>query len=379
MGDTRLSPGREPAPAFSPFTPATTPAAAGFYTLDLRTGLVECDDQTYLLHGLDPSAPPRMESFLARVPIDDLPALTKALADLSTACGEYRVEYRIAVEGGGLRSMEACGRVLAGPDGAPSRMIGVVTDTSVHRAQHDVVREFAVRLQRHMMPGALAAVPGVELAARYLPATDGLLIGGDWYDLVPRPDGTAVLVIGDVQGHGVEAACFMGQLRAGLRAYLAEGHELARTMAMTNAMLHGEHRLGEEGLFASCCLAGLAPGGQRVEVCCAGHLPPVVAVPGYAPWFAEAPAGLLLGVAADSAYETATAPLPPGSTLLMCTDGLLESGPGDLDAGLARVLPVLTAGHGTALGQLADELVAAARPGAERFDDIAVLLARMAV
>jgi hypothetical protein len=62
----------------------------------------------------------------------------------------------------------------------------------------------------------------------------------------------------------------------------------------------------------------------------------------------------------------------------MCTDGLLESGPGDLDAGLARVLPVLTGGHGTALPRLADELVAAARPGAERFDDIAVLLARTA-
>lgn len=377
MSDIRLSPGREPAPAFSPFTPATTPAAAGFYTLDLRSWLVECDEQTYLLHGLDPAAPPRLDSFLARVPVDDLPALMKAIADLSSACGEYRVEYRVAVSGG-LRSMEACGRVLAGPDGRPSRMIGVVTDTSAHRAQHDVVREFAVRLQRHMMPGSLAEVPGVELEARYLPATDGMLIGGDWYDLVPRPDGSAVLVIGDVQGHGVEAACFMGQLRAGMRAYLSEGHELARTMAMTNAMLHGEHRLGEEGLLASCCLAAFEPGGHRAEICCAGHLPPVVAVPGYDPWFAEAPVGLLLGVDPGSSYETATAPLPQGSTILLCTDGLLESGPGDLDAGLARVLPVLSGGHRTGLGALADELVAAARPGADRFDDIAVLLARTA-
>lgn len=377
MSDIRLSPGRDPVPVFSPFTPATTPATAGFYTLDLRTWRVECDEQTYRLHGLDPETPRRLDSFLARVPTDDLPALMKAVSDLSSACGEYRVEYRVAAPGG-LRSMEACGRVLAGPDGTPSRMIGVVTDTSEHRAQQDIVREFAVRLQRHMMPGSLAEVPGVELAARYLPATDGMLIGGDWYDLVPRPDGSAVLVIGDVQGHGVEAACFMGQLRAGLRAYLTEGHELARTMAMTNAMLHGEQRLGEEGLLASCCLAAFSPGAFRAEICCAGHLPPVVAVPGYDPWFAEAPTGLLLGVAGDSAYETASAPLPPGSTVLMCTDGLLESGPGDLEAGLARVLPVLTGGHRTGLGVLADELVAAARPGAERFDDIAVLLARTA-
>jgi hypothetical protein len=378
MNGVQLSRGREAGPAFSPFLPATTPVVAGFFTLDLVTWAVECDDQTYALHGVDPGAPPRLESFLDRVPRPDLPAVLEAINELTKGCGDYRVEYRIARGDDDLRAMEARGRVLGGDDGTPRRMIGIVTDTSDYRAQRDAEHEFAARLQRQMLPSSLVSVPGMRFAARYKPATDGMLIGGDWYDIVPRPDGSVVLVIGDVQGHSVEAACFMGQLRAGLRAFLGEGHELARALAMTNRMLISEYRPGEDGLFASCCLAALMPGGRELRTCTAGHLPPAVASARAEPSIPDVPAGLLLGVEPDVSYRTVSLPLPPDSTVFLCTDGLLECGPGDLEAGLDRVLPVLAAGHATDLEDLADLLVAAAAPQPVRHDDIAVLLARVA-
>jgi hypothetical protein len=376
MDGVHLLRGRAAELAFSPFPPSLIPTVTGFYTLNLATWEVQCDDQTYTMHGLDPGAVPRLETFLERVPPNDMPDLLAAISNLSQACGDYRIEYRIVHRDGSLRSMEARGRVLAGENGLPQRMIGIALDTSEYRAQRDAEHEFATRLQHQMLPNVLAGVPGIATAARYLPATAGMLIGGDWYDAVPRPDGSLALVIGDVQGHSVQAACVMGQLRTALHAFLSEGHRLDEALTMTNRMLTAEAAGIGDDLFASCCVVSLSPSGGELQACRAGHPPPAVATPEGGVRLLDLPAGLLLGVEPDTRYELQTVPMPTGSTVFLCTDGLLETGCGDLKVGLERVIPVLAAGAGQDLDVLADELIETAQPVSARHDDIAVLVAR---
>jgi len=377
MDGVQLQRGREAGLGFLPFPPAATQVVAGFYTLDLATWDIQCDEQTYEMHGLLPGGPPRLDTFLERVPPTDMAPLLAAIGELSKACGDYRIEYRIIRGDGSVRSMEARGRVLAGDDGLPRRMIGIATDTSEWRAQRDAEHEFATRLQRQLLPSALSTVPGVSVVARYLPATTGMLIGGDWYDAVPRPDGSVALVIGDVQGHSIEAACLMGQLRTGLHAFLSEGYPLDQALAMTNRMLITENRSVEDGLFASCCVASLSPETGEMLACRAGHIAPSVIGPGGGTRYIDLLPGLLLGVDARAAYETTAVRIAPTSTVFMCTDGLLETGSGDLDVGMRRVLPVLRGGADMDLQILADQLVATAQPVSDRHDDIAVLLARL--
>ena len=356
------------------FLTAATPAPTGFYTLDLATWDIHCDEQTYAIHGVS-FGEARLEAFVARVPPADLPDLLVAIGDLSRACGDYLIEYRIIQTDGSTRSMEARGRVLAGPDGSPLRMIGIVIDTSEHRAQRDAEHELATRLQHHLLPSVLADLPGIVTAARYLPATSGMLIGGDWYDAVPRPDGSLALVIGDVQGHSVEAACVMGQLRTALHAFLGEGHPVDRALAMTNRLLAADNRHVADGLFASCTIASITPDGL-LQSCRAGHLPPLtVGLDGEARLL-DLPDGLLLGIDPKAEYRAVEEPFVPMSTVFLCTDGLLETGCRDFDIGLRRVLPVLSVGRRADLEVLADDLLATAEPASARRDDIALLLAR---
>ena len=100
-------------------------------------------------------------------------------------------------------------------------------------------RELTDGLQRSMLPTLGPEIPGMEVAARYIPTGGGLQVGGDWYDMIPLPAGRIALVIGDVQGHDVRAAGLMGQLRIALRAYAAEGHRPDAVLSRASRFLHG--------------------------------------------------------------------------------------------------------------------------------------------
>src|SRR5919197_34463 len=129
--------------------------------------------------------------------------------------------------------------------------------------------ELALALQRGMLPRDLPAACRFHLAVRYAPACHGLNVGGDWYDAFALPDGRIGLAIGDVQGHNIEAAAFMGQVRAGLRALASVTGEPGELLARTNDLLLA---LGTD-LFATCTFMRLDPASGVLESARAGHIP----------------------------------------------------------------------------------------------------------
>ena len=128
--------------------------------------------------------------------------------------------------------------------------LGALLGQMLDRARlRDVERELASELQRGLLPRALAQAPGLVSTARYLPATDGMQVGGDWYDVIRLSADRMGLVIGDVQGHNVHAASTMGQLRNALRAYAAEGHDAVSVVSRSNRLMADI----DPDAFATCC------------------------------------------------------------------------------------------------------------------------------
>ncbi|MGP3734714.1 SpoIIE family protein phosphatase [Streptomyces sp. GDS52] len=240
-------------------------------------------------------------------------------------------------------------------------------------------------LQRSMLPKlGPQRIPGMSVAARYVPTGGGLQVGGDWYDVIPLPSGRFALVIGDVQGHDVQAAGIMGQLRIALRAYASEGHRPDAVLSRASRFLYG---IGEsdpyELRFATCLYIAVDPGNGVLEVARAGHPDPAVRTPDATVLTRPTAGGLPLGIDPDADYPTTRIVLEPGETLLVCTDGLIETGGHDLDTGWQRLRGILEH-HRGGLEELADALVQAVHgPSSHhttgplidrREDDIALLL-----
>jgi anti-sigma regulatory factor (Ser/Thr protein kinase) len=252
-------------------------------------------------------------------------------------------------------------------------------------------RELTDGLQRSMLPNLGPAVPGMTLAARYIPTGGGLQVGGDWYDLIPLPASTSpnqpsggryALVIGDVQGHDVTAAGLMGQLRIALRAYAAEGHRPDAVLSRASRFLHGITS-GSDPRFATCLYVEADPESGVLEIARAGHPDPVIRMPDATVVARPTAGGLPLGIDPDTDYPTTRIVLEPGETLMTCTDGLIETGGHDLETGWRRIHSILEQ-HVGDLESLADALVQGVHgpcshhttgPLADRReDDIAVLL-----
>ncbi|MEU9554579.1 SpoIIE family protein phosphatase [Streptomyces fumanus] len=247
-------------------------------------------------------------------------------------------------------------------------------------------RELTDGLQRSMLPMLGPEIPGVSLAARYVPTGGGLQVGGDWYDMIPLPRGRFALVIGDVQGHDVRAAGLMGQLRIALRAYASEGHRPDAVLARASRFLYGLAHSDEDPgdlRFATCLYVEVDPATGTAECARAGHLDPAVRLADGTVLFRDTAGGLPLGIDPDCDYPITRLTLEPGETLLMCTDGLVETGGHDLDSGWRRLRRVLE-DHDGGMEQLADALVQAVHgpsshhdtgPLADRReDDIALVL-----
>ncbi len=150
--------------------------------------------------------------------------------------------------------------------------LGTLTAQARERAElQRSLLELAVALQRGMLPGDMPVTPRFHLAVQYSPANHGLNVGGDWYDAFTMPDGRIGLSIGDVQGHNIEAAAFMGQVRVGLRALASVTSEPGELLALTNDLLLS---LGTE-LFATCTFMRLDPITGVLESARAGHIPSV--------------------------------------------------------------------------------------------------------
>ncbi|MFF4487496.1 SpoIIE family protein phosphatase [Streptomyces sp. NPDC001544] len=244
----------------------------------------------------------------------------------------------------------------------------------------DSERELAEGLQRSMLPSLGPRIPGMCVAARYIPTGGGLQVGGDWYDLIPLPGGRFALAIGDVQGHDVRAAGLMGQLRIALRAYAAEGHRPDAVLSRASRFLHGMAGDGADARFATCLYAEADPATGVLEIARAGHPDPAIRMADGTVMTRPTAGGLPLGIDPDADYPTTRFTLEAGETMMICTDGLIEAGGHDMESGWRRIRRILE-GHlpdpdGDDLEPLADDLVQAVHgpTGSRREDDMAVLL-----
>ncbi len=253
--------------------------------------------------------------------------------------------------------------------------------TALERSRLDEQREkelaeeraLGLTFQRSLLPKIPRQIGPVELAARYRTGDPGVHVGGDWFDAIEVQDGV-VLVVGDVQGHDVQAAAMMGQLRTVARATASEGHPPAGVLARTADYLE---RLDSD-LLATVLVIHLDSQGQLATVACAGHLPPLVLAGEGGRRVAhqvDVETGPPLGVGAH--WEERSTVLPPGSVLLLYTDGLVETRTWDIDEGidlLGALLETLPSGVGPArVLDTALELL----PAGSRGDDVVVLAARI--
>jgi sigma-B regulation protein RsbU (phosphoserine phosphatase) len=225
----------------------------------------------------------------------------------------------------------------------------------------------AAALQRSLLPSALADVAGADLAARFIPGQGN--VGGDWYDTFVLPSGELGLVVGDVAGSGLPAAVVMGRMRSALRAYALESPDPADVLAkLDRKMQHFE-----PGALATVLYAVLDRTLDRVRVSCAGHLPPVVAVPGQPSEHAEVHADLMIGVMPGVERQAASVKIPPGGLLALYTDGLVERREIPLEDGLSHLKNVIR----PAPPDVVCSAVMGAMVGTERTrDDIALLVFR---
>lgn len=181
-------------------------------------------------------------------------------------------------------------------------------------------RQLAATLQRSLLPRSTPTSSLLTTAARYLAGARGTQVGGDWYDVIEVGDGKLVFVVGDVMGRGVRAAAVMGQLRATVRAYAVEGHSPAELLQRLDRVVQS---LGEVN-FTTCVVGVLDPVSRALCLAVAGHLPPLLIDAGGTATYLEVDPGLPLGVGAAT-YVEQQVDLAPGTTVLLYTDGLVES------------------------------------------------------
>ncbi len=234
-------------------------------------------------------------------------------------------------------------------------------------------RRTALALQQGLLPAQPRVPAGMEVAHVYVPV-GASVVGGDWHDIVPLPRGGAALIVGDAMGHGPEAAAVMVQLRTAAHTLadleLPPGEVLRRLDRMAAGMAAAP--------FATCIYTVVDPASSSCVAAQAGHLPPVLVLPGGGTQVLGLPPGLPLGLGGDS-FAASRISLPPGATLALYTDGLVESRTRSLDEGLAALQGALGSVLATPGGTLDDacaSVIAMLREHGE--DDITLVLARVA-
>ncbi|MGI3229816.1 PAS domain S-box protein [Streptomyces sp. GTA36] len=268
------------------------------------------------------------------------------------------------------------------PDGTVIGACAIVRDISDRkRAEAELTvlyeqqRHIALTLQRSLM-GTPPAIPGLATASRYRPATQGAGVGGDWFDLVPLGAGRVGVLIGDVMGRGLEAAAVMGQLRSAAHALAKTGMQPRQLMQALETVVAD---LDVPDQLVTCCYLVIAADAGEVTICSAGHLPTLIAAPGEGARALSAPVNAPLGVG-GVLYEQTSAEIPAGATLVLYTDGLIETPGSDIEDQLAQLTDVLSDLFTTApdLEVAADRVLAALLPDAEGHnDDVTLLLTQL--
>jgi hypothetical protein len=267
------------------------------------------------------------------------------------------------------------GRLAERPfDERDADLLGVDADrvaTAIHARQFVSEQEAAVLLERSLLPARPPRWPGLEIAARYVTA-ESRSVGGDWYDLFQLPSGDHWLVIGDVAGHGLDAAVVMGRIRSALRSYaLLDAPPEAVLELVDRKMLHFE-----VGTVATVAVAVTRPPFDRLRIANAGHLPPILAAPDEDAILLPIDPEPLLGAGFAGSRSSSEIDFRRGAVLAMYTDGLVERRGEALDVGLERLRAIVSPQPPHVLtGAIMGALIGDEAP----VDDVAILLVRRAV
>jgi sigma-B regulation protein RsbU (phosphoserine phosphatase) len=259
------------------------------------------------------------------------------------------------------------GRAFTGEDADLLQLAADRAAMAVQALSTQLDRATAAALQRSLLPTALPAISGLEMAARYVPGSGN--VGGDWYDVFTLPSGHVCAVIGDVSGSGLNAAVIMGRMRSALRAYALESDDPADILERLNRKM----RHFEPDAMASVLCAMISPSQDEVRMSSAGHLPPLIAWPGQHAEVAEVAPGVLIGVASPAPRPVSTITWPPGAVLCLYTDGLVERRDRSIDEGITRLSTAVVAGD----PEVDCASVMAAMAGySPHTDDVALLVLR---
>jgi anti-anti-sigma factor len=298
---------------------------------------------------------------------DDIAYTRYAMALLST--GEVpvlRFEKRFVDAAGEPIWAELSGSLFRDAQGRPQYVIAMLQDISERRVAHT--------LQRSMLTTHLPHVDGVELAARYLPGTRQTEVSGDWYDVIPLPDGRVGVVIGDVVGRGIEAAATMSQLRTALRAYAVEGLEPAVVVAKLHRLVDHLH----VGMSTTLVYLDLDPLTREVRYVSAGHLPVLHVPAGGESRYLSGARWMPLGAApAGSEIPQESFVLAPGDTVLLYTDGLVERRDDSIESRLEQLRVALAAAPQDLEAALEHLTATLGGANALRQDDVALLALRV--
>jgi PAS domain S-box-containing protein len=239
-----------------------------------------------------------------------------------------------------------------------------------HARSYERERGVVETLQRSLIPEQLPRLPGLEMAARYQPGGPRADVGGDWYDAIALEGGQVGLAMGDVVGHGLEAASLMGQLRNALRAYALEEHPPGIVVEKLDTLVQSL----EQGRMATLLYLVVDADLTRIRFASAGHLPPLVVPPDGNAYYVEEAASVPLGVM-PGGYDEATLEIEPGTTLVLYTDGLVEERGEPIDDGLERMRQAVMSGPDDP-EELCDHVLRAMGRADRAADDVAMFVLR---
>ncbi|MBP2034881.1 PAS domain-containing protein [Streptomyces avidinii] len=262
-------------------------------------------------------------------------------------------------------------RIFAPGERAVLTSIAGLIAQALDRARlYDSTHQLSRSLQTGLLPHSLPRIPGLDVAARYLPASRGLDIGGDFYDVIRIDETTVAAAIGDVQGHNVTAAALMGQVRTAVHA--SAGAPPGEVLARTNRLLTDL----DPGLFTSCLYVQIDLARHQACLATAGHPPPLLGRADGTTEVLHLDPGLLLGIDRGATYPLTEIRFDPGTLLALYSDGLVETPGTDLGDAINAAAAQLSRSHGQPLAALADDLTRHAQQAGPRTDDIALLLLR---
>lgn len=248
-------------------------------------------------------------------------------------------------------------------------LASTVADAVSRAIRHDADRDLAVSVQRSLLPESLPEHPRAVLGAYYAPAETRYDIGGDWYDAVLLPGGRLLVIVGDVAGHGLNAAITMGQMRSAARA-LSPAHGPAALLDALDQFAVGMSDM----LSATAAVAVIDPAERTLRYCLAGHPPLLLRGPDGIVTTLDEARGPLVGFGTTGRPEQIVT-FPAGSCLVLFTDGLVERRDETIDAGIARLGAALAAATARDPASLCKVLTDQSHPRTGRDDDAALLCA----